>query len=1134
MINSGTTIAFALSLLLSGLIGDGGDKTNMAKQQAQHYIQGLLQDEEPALYFWALAQVAGSSLEVRSTAAEYVQNLNLDAASSSNQCLLELFESTDGEIQVTGMLLEAYRCTGDPEFILGYLYELPSEERTERFETVSRQEYAPPELSARQQALLDKALGRELDGDDISALFETRPFKMADRYLFAGLDIDSEDTVDRILELTGYWDEEDAHESLLGEHMSAATAVFGFHLMREYNRVREYLDLFMAEDLVPVSGYKYSLHTRLGFAGFQTGYYQSALSFYQQQFIPLAEHLGDQGRILQTRLEHGTFQFSLGNIRTALEEYEFVYNDQPDLLGSRDHSVLLNNLAVSYLNVGYFDRYIQMQLQALQDAREAISELEDPTRETDDHRLKLNYLNNLYVYHRRLGSWDTALSYLEQAREFANETGNLEELASVYRAYGTYYRDHMEDLDRAETYLNQASTLIDPDDNYRDLIGVLTEESRLYETKEDYETAHRIQEHIAGLAEERGDTEGFVNALIMQARFLLDSGEPDRARQVYNRIEEEAGDLNEFRFRIQVMAANVRSRLLKNEGKLDEGQELLGSYTERVFERLKHSADMQTGHMRLDWVYEESFELLADLYMDQGNLDGAFELFEEIKNLSRFTFYNNPALKSEILTEEEMIRDHNLNNRMERLRSEFNQAEGEERAEINEQLLETRSQLNELKNKVLSAIDHEPVELRQIQRELNRNEAIVYLTVFDHDIYIGVIDHNSLQMDRVELPQEKRLQFEQTVTELSEQNTDLQNLHRIYQELFAGRIPDGKDKLYVVPDGFLYRLPMEILPVEQVSHSYSYGEGRYLVEDYSISYLNALKDLVEYRERRAERRQFTYDFTGIGVSDFEGINSRLRSEDQPLSPLPFAEQETRSIAETLTALENRRTLLNRESTKSGFKELAGDSRILHVATHSEIFDNDPLYSVIYLQGGQRTGEHGRLNGQPASRDMELVSLDDTPQDEDGLIHAYELFDMNLRNEMVMLSSCDSGAGTYIQGSGVVGLSRAFNYAGAASLVMNLWEVRDKTASEISVSFYSYLNQGMGKDEALRKAKIDYINTNNSDPYLWGSYVVYGDRSPVVNRTSPVAYVLLIGMALFFAFMILRSSMQGSLPYVHGR
>jgi CHAT domain-containing protein len=134
-----------------------------------------------------------------------------------------------------------------------------------------------------------------------------------------------------------------------------------------------------------------------------------------------------------------------------------------------------------------------------------------------------------------------------------------------------------------------------------------------------------------------------------------------------------------------------------------------------------------------------------------------------------------------------------------------------------------------------------------------------------------------------------------------------------------------------------------------------------------------------------------------------------------------------------------------------------------------------------------------------------LSDDDSPQD-DGQIHAYELFPLHMKSDMVMLSSCESGTGSYITGSGLIGLNRAFTYAGVKSLVMNMWKVDDKAAETVSVQFYKYLKQGLPKDEALRKAKLYYLNNVDSDPLKWGSYIVTGKISPLFHPIWDLATI----------------------------
>ncbi len=116
-----------------------------------------------------------------------------------------------------------------------------------------------------------------------------------------------------------------------------------------------------------------------------------------------------------------------------------------------------------------------------------------------------------------------------------------------------------------------------------------------------------------------------------------------------------------------------------------------------------------------------------------------------------------------------------------------------------------------------------------------------------------------------------------------------------------------------------------------------------------------------------------------------------------------------------------------------------------------------------------------------------------------VLYAYELFDNQVDYELIMLNSCSSGTGNYLQGSGIMGISRALRYAGAKSLALNLWEVNDKIASEFATNFYFYLNKGFSKSESMRFAKSDQIETGSADPHYWGAYTGIGNSSPVIRN-----------------------------------
>ena len=250
--------------------------------------------------------------------------------------------------------------------------------------------------------------------------------------------------------------------------------------------------------------------------------------------------------------------------------------------------------------------------------------------------------------------------------------------------------------------------------------------------------------------------------------------------------------------------------------------------------------------------------------------------------------------------------------------------------------------------------------------------------------------------------------------------------------------------------------------------------------------------------RKERRRSYELDFTGIGISDFR------QTGDGRLVSLPKASLEVRAIRDRLDRLGQTRILVESEGTPPAFSKGASDSRILHLASHSKISESDPLFSTIYLHPGDGP----------------------TGQEHSGQLFAYQLFGMNLRNDLIMLNSCESATGEYFQGAGIMGISRALRYAGAQSLVLNSWQVEDQLASDFAVGFYAGLSQGLTKPEALREAKIEFLKNRNANPHYWGAYILNGDPRPVVDDffAAPVfafTMIFLFGGLVFTGIWLLR-------------
>jgi CHAT domain-containing protein len=120
----------------------------------------------------------------------------------------------------------------------------------------------------------------------------------------------------------------------------------------------------------------------------------------------------------------------------------------------------------------------------------------------------------------------------------------------------------------------------------------------------------------------------------------------------------------------------------------------------------------------------------------------------------------------------------------------------------------------------------------------------------------------------------------------------------------------------------------------------------------------------------------------------------------------------------------------------------------------------------------------------------------------GLLQAWEIFEqMRIDADLVTLSACETALGKEMGGEGLVGLTRAFQYAGARTILASLWSVGDDSTAQLMTRFYGYLKAGRPKDEALRRAQIDLIRGGRSasgaaapiaHPFHWAAFQLIGD------------------------------------------
>ena len=150
-------------------------------------------------------------------------------------------------------------------------------------------------------------------------------------------------------------------------------------------------------------------------------------------------------------------------------------------------------------------------------------------------------------------------------------------------------------------------------------------------------------------------------------------------------------------------------------------------------------------------------------------------------------------------------------------------------------------------------------------------------------------------------------------------------------------------------------------------------------------------------------------------------------------------------------------------------------------------DLTPYQAIIFATHGYAADDLGGLK-EPVL----VLTLIDQPADRDGFLRLSEVMGLDLRADIVALTACQSGLGKRITGEGTMGMGRAFQYAGARSVLMSLWSVAEEPSMKLVESFFMYMKQGKGKLEALKMARDDIRKAGYDHPFFWASFILVGD------------------------------------------
>jgi CHAT domain-containing protein len=292
---------------------------------------------------------------------------------------------------------------------------------------------------------------------------------------------------------------------------------------------------------------------------------------------------------------------------------------------------------------------------------------------------------------------------------------------------------------------------------------------------------------------------------------------------------------------------------------------------------------------------------------------------------------------------------------------------------------------------------------------------------------------------------------------------------------------NGIKQLIIVPDGILSYLPFEALLQHKVmADTASFSNLPYLLKFYNIRYAYNLAILS--RQEKASTVK-----NAAKISAFAPLYS---NESLEHIPLPGAIEE-------LTQLENKfagKYVKNRSLNKNELlADIKTSPKLLHLAMHAFAPDSSEAYLLL--------------------------------SSKEERIFMHELMLLPLSNtQLLVLSACQTGMGSFRKGEGLMSLGRGFAHSGVASMVTTLWPLHDRSAAKLMGAFYHYLDKGNSKSEAMRRAKLDFIadaGEMTAHPIYWASPILWGNDKALKlakKESNYLIYFVSVFALLFLVFL----------------
>ena len=767
-----------------------------------------------------------------------------------------------------------------------------------------------------------------------------------------------------------------------------------------------------------------------------TGKFLDALQAYEQVLVNYRE----SGNISAI----GDTLHQLGKVYTNLSQYDHALAVLQEALEIRKKLDDLKGTGRTLNNIGLVNRRLSKYDEALKLHQKAL----ESAKQTDDNRGIGQALHNIGAIYSAWGDYSQALAFYQQALDLHRQIGDLFNQARTLNNMGNVYYS-MSNYKKANSAYQEAINIAREINNRAGEGRLLKNLGTLYRQKGNYFQAALSYQQALTILDDLGDRASVSDTYNSLGILYEYWGQNNTARDFYQKAFEITKEINDTVGSANTLSniAYLREQENQPELAIDIYKQAVDNFIEKII------FDQSSDESKTSFLeqYLDTYTSLINLLWNQGRFQEAFNYVERARAR---VFLNQIASRPSdfpadvaLLKQEQELRNqiNDLNRQIVNLNSGFSsqrnlRAISNYKSELNTREQEYINLLEQIKRHKPESADLVSVnsaKIEEIQSLLDKDTTLIeYFLTEDRTLAFLVTQDDiipvTLDVSRPDLIEAVDALYEYDFATLQAIHPgSLQKLHQWLIAPLQNHI--STSKLGIVPHNILHYLPFAAL---------TDGE-QYLSNEYALFSLPSASVMRFLQDKQKPDNQI------------------LMALGNPTLDLPFAQREVEQISN----LYDTQPLINNKALESTIWSQANQANILHLATHGEYNPISPLLSTLHLVEG---------NGY------------------DGRLEVHEIYGLNLKTatNLVVLSACQTQIGKVSRGDEIVGLNRAFLYAGTPSVIASLWNIDDEASSLLMKRFYTYLKEGKSKAEALQLAQKD-TRVKYPHPYYWSGFILTG-------------------------------------------